>query len=124
MKSSNTASAQLKSPAPIVEGNKGFTYATPVNSSSLGTSISFEAATKATITAKIPRQVQLCMEAWLSMSNGSGFVDLDKLNTSIMINLHPSLLCTSMKALVQNHSIKRYRHCIMDMNSHWNRMYL
>ena len=84
MKSSNTATAQVKTPTPIVEGNKGFTYAMPVNSASLGTSISFEAATKRTITAKIPRQVQLCMEAWFSMSNGSGFVDLDKLNTNLM----------------------------------------
>jgi len=84
MKSSNTATAQVKTATPIVEGNKGFTYATPVNSSSLGTTVSFETATKRTITAKIPRQVQLCMEAWFSMSNGSGFVDLEKLNTNLM----------------------------------------
>ena len=84
MKSSNTATAQVKTATPIVEGNKGFTYATPVNSSSLGTTVSFETATKRTITAKIPRQVQLCMEEWFSMSNGSGFVDLEKLNTNLM----------------------------------------
>jgi len=84
MKTSNTAAAQVKTPTPIVEGNKGFTYAMPVNSSSLGTTVSFEAATTRTITAKIPRQVQLCMEAWFSMSNGSGFVDLEKLNTNLM----------------------------------------
>tara|TARA_R110000803_G_scaffold56202_1_gene113421 strand:- start:184 stop:585 length:402 start_codon:yes stop_codon:yes gene_type:complete len=85
MKSSpNTAMSQVQTPAPVVEGNKGFTYSVQVNTASLGTTVSFEAARKAVITARIPRQVQLCMNAWLTMSNGSGFVELDKLNDNLI----------------------------------------
>ena len=84
MKSSNTASAQLKSPAPIVEGNKGFTFAQPVSTSNLGSSISFELALVGEIKARIPRQIQLVMNEWLSQSNGKGFVEIQKLNDALV----------------------------------------
>ena len=83
MKTSNTASAQLK-PAPIVEGNKGFTVAQPVSTSNLGSSISFERALEGEIKARIPRQIQLVMQEWLSQSGGKGFVEIQKLNDTLV----------------------------------------
>ena len=84
MKSSNTASAQLKSPAPIAEGNKGFTFAQPVSTSNLGSSISFELALTGEIKARIPRQIQLVMQEWLVQSGGKGFVEIQKLNDALV----------------------------------------
>ena len=83
MKTSNTASAQLK-PAPIVEGNKGFTFAQPVSTSNLGSSISFELALEGEIKARIPRQIQLVMQEWLVQSGGKGFVEIQKLNDALV----------------------------------------
>tara|TARA_Y100001963_G_C6709106_1_gene413365 strand:+ start:672 stop:1070 length:399 start_codon:yes stop_codon:yes gene_type:complete len=84
MKSSNTATAQVKPATPIVEGNKGFTFAQPVSTSNLGSSISFELALVGEIKARIPRQIQLVMQEWLLQSGGKGFVEIQKLNDALV----------------------------------------
>jgi hypothetical protein len=84
MKSSNTATAQVKTATPIVEGNKGFTFAQPVSTSNLGSSISFELALEGEIKARIPRQIQLVMQEWLVQSGGKGFVEIQKLNDALV----------------------------------------
>ena len=84
MKSSNTATAQVKTATPIVEGNKGFTFAQPVSTSNLGSSISFELALDGEIKARIPRQIQLVMQEWLVQSDGKGFVEIQKLNDALV----------------------------------------
>jgi hypothetical protein len=84
MKSSNTATAQVKTATPIVEGNKGFTFAQPVSTSNLGSSISFELALGGEIKARIPRQIQLVMQEWLVQSGGKGFVEIQKLNDALV----------------------------------------
>ena len=84
MKSSNTATAQVKTATPIVEGNKGFTFAQPVSTSNLGSSISFELALDGEIKARIPRQIQLVMQEWLVQSGGKGFVEIQKLNDALV----------------------------------------
>ena len=84
MKSSNTATAQVKPATPIAEGNKGFTFAQPVSTSNLGSSISFELALVGEIKARIPRQIQLVMQEWLLQSGGKGFVEIQKLNDALV----------------------------------------
>ena len=84
MKSSNTATAQVKTATPIVEGNKGFTFAQPVSTSNLGSSISFERALEGEIKARTPRQIQLVMQEWLVQSGGKGFVEIQKLNDALV----------------------------------------
>jgi len=76
MKTSNTATAQVKTPTPIVEGNKGFTFAQPVSTSNLGSSISFELA--------LVGEIQLVMQEWLLQSGGKGFVEIQKLNDALV----------------------------------------
>ena len=80
----NTATAQVKTHTPIVEGNKGFTFAQPVSTSNLGSSISFELALTGEIKARIPRQIQLVMQEWLLQTGGKGFVEIQKLNDALV----------------------------------------
>ena len=65
---------------PHIEGNKGFNFAKPA--SGISGKINFGVAlTYDTITAKIPRQIQLVMNEWLAL--GGGDVDVQAINDSL-----------------------------------------
>jgi len=66
---------------PHIEGNKGFNFAKPA--SGISGRINFGIAlTYDTITANIPRQIQLVMNEWLAL--GGGDVDVQAINDSLM----------------------------------------
>ena len=69
---------------PHMEGNKGFNFAKPA--SGISGKINFGVAlTYDTITAKIPRQIQLAMNEWLSLGGeGAGAIDVQAINDSLM----------------------------------------
>lgn len=65
---------------PHMEGNKGFNFAKPA--SGISGKINFGIAlTYDTITANIPRQIQLVMTEWLSL--GGGDVEVQAINDSL-----------------------------------------
>jgi len=66
---------------PHIEGNKGFNFAKPA--SGISGKINFGIAlTYDSITANIPRQIQLVMNEWLAL--GGGDVDVQAINDSLM----------------------------------------
>tara|TARA_R100001443_G_scaffold103631_1_gene112049 strand:+ start:191 stop:601 length:411 start_codon:yes stop_codon:yes gene_type:complete len=66
---------------PHIEGNKGFNFARPV--SAISGKINFGIAlTYNSITANIPRQIQLVMNEWLAL--GGGDVDVQAISDSLI----------------------------------------
>jgi hypothetical protein len=84
MTKSNTKSAPeqtARDVMPHIEGNKGFNFAKPA--SGISGKINFDIAlTYDSITANIPRQIQLVMNEWLAL--GGGDVDVQAINDSLM----------------------------------------
>jgi hypothetical protein len=66
---------------PHTEGNKGFNFAKPA--SGISGKINFGIAlTYDTITAKVPRQIQLAMNEWLAL--GGGDLEVQVIDDSLM----------------------------------------
>ena len=75
------ADVMPKGVTPHIEDNAGFNFASPA--SSMSGKIDFSAALAlTTITANVPRQIQLVMNEWLAL--GKGALDVQAINDSLV----------------------------------------